>query len=173
MLLAHDHSELDVALAGVFSALAAGEAEQSFKNLDIFWAHLAMHIRAENIDLFPTLLDASERALQRVGIPAQETIQEIITQLLADHDFFMSELAVAMKQLRKLRRSDGQDPAPALACVREQMARVSRRLEAHNALEEAQVYDWVDALLDDSERRALNERLRRQLDNLPSRFRAA
>jgi hemerythrin-like domain-containing protein len=171
MLLAHDHSELDAALAGVFSALAAGEAEQSFKSLDSFWARLAMHIRAENIHLFPTLLDASERALRRTGVPAQETVEEIINRLRADHDFFMSELAAAMKQLRELRRADRHDATPVLAKVREQTLRVRNRLDAHNDLEESQVYHWAELFLDASEQKTLRERLQRELNNLPSRFR--
>jgi phage shock protein A len=159
MLLAHDHSELDAALAGVFSALAAGEAEQSFKSLDSFWARLA------------TLLDASERALRRTGVPAQETVEEIINRLRADHDFFMSELAAAMKQLRELRRADRHDATPVLAKVREQTLRVRNRLDAHNDLEESQVYHWAELFLDASEQKTLRERLQRELNNLPSRFR--
>ncbi len=172
MLLAHDHSELDALLAVVSSALAGGDVERSFRNLDLFWAHLAMHIRAENIHLFPALVDASEGRLHGTDVPARKTVQEIITRLRADHDFFMSELAAAMKQLRELHRSDRQDSAPILAKVREQVSRVHGRLEAHNKFEEARVYDLVDAFLDDSEQKALNEKLQRELNNLPPRFRA-
>ena len=173
MLLEHDHSELDAALASVFSALAAGEIEQSFKNLDLFWARLAIHIRAENIHLFPTLLNASQRPRQAADVPGAKAVAEIITRLRVDHDFFMIELAAAMKQLRELRRGDRQDAAPALATVREQMTRVSQRLEIHNALEESQVYQWAGALLDNVEQEALNQCLRREVENLPQRFQAA
>ncbi|HZR04846.1 MAG TPA: hemerythrin domain-containing protein [Candidatus Udaeobacter sp.] len=171
MLLAHDHSELDAALAAFCSALGAGDVEQSLRNLDLFWARLAMHIRAENLHLFPALLDASETASRRAGVPAQETVQEIINRLRADHDFFMSELAVGMKQLRELRRAERHDATPVLAKVREQMSRVRSRIEAHNDLEESQVYHWAGAFLDASEQNALNEKLQRELNNLPSRFR--
>ena len=173
MLLEHDHSELDAALASVSSALAAGEIEQSFKNLDLFWARLAIHIRAENIHLFPTLLNASQRPRQAADVPGAKAVAEIITRLRVDHDFFMIELAAAMKQLRELRRGDRQDAAPALATVREQMTRVSQRLEIHNALEESQVYQWAGALLDNVEQEALNQCLRREVENLPQRFQAA
>jgi hypothetical protein len=142
MLLAHDHSELDAAMADAFSALVAGEVGRSFENLDLFWARLAMHIRAENIHLFPTLCDASEQASQRIGVPAQEIVQEIINRLRADHDFFMNELAAAMGQLRELRLAGGQESKPVLAKVREQMSRVRSRLDAHNDVEESEVYHW-------------------------------
>jgi hemerythrin-like domain-containing protein len=170
MLLAHDHSKLDAALAAVFSALAAGDVERSFRNLDLFWAYLAVHIRAENICLFPTLLQASEQSQQTDSVPARETVREIIARLRADHDFFMSELARAMKQLRELHRSDRQDSAPILAKVQEQMSHVHDRLEAHNALEESRVYQWAGALLDESEQKALNEKLALELNNVPARF---
>jgi hypothetical protein len=55
--------------------------------------------------------------------------------------------------------------------VREQMARVSQRLETHNALEESQVYHWAAALLDEPEQKALSESIQRELDNLPPRLR--
>ena len=170
MLLAHDHSKLDAALAAVFSALGAGDVERSFRNLDLFWAHLAVHIRAENICLFPTLLQASERSPRTGGVPARETVREIIARLRADHDFFMSELARAMKQLRELHRGDHQDSARILAKVQEQISRVHDRLEAHNELEESQVYHWAGALLDGSEQKALNEKLELELNNVPVRF---
>lgn len=59
-LLAHDHSELDSTLAGLVSALFEGDAARSLERLDLFWARLAMHIRAENLYLFPALLRAAE-----------------------------------------------------------------------------------------------------------------
>ena len=173
MLLAHDHSELDAALGGVFSALADEKVERSFKNLDLFSARLAMHIRAENVHLFPVLLEASKRSGKAADVPALEKVEEIIAQLRADHDFFMSELAAAMTQLRELRRGDRQDAAPVFAKIREQMTRLRRRFHTHNALEESQVYHWAGSLLDRSEQKALKEKLQRELGNLSPRFRAA
>jgi hemerythrin-like domain-containing protein len=170
MLLAHDHSELDAASADVFSALAKGKVELSLKNLDIFWAHLAVHIRAENIHLFPTLIDASQRVSQRAALPALETVREIIKRLRADHDFFMNELAAAMKQMRELRGDAQHDATRVLAKVREQLSRVRSRIEAHNDLEESQAYHWAALYLDASEKKALSERLERELNNLPARF---
>jgi hypothetical protein len=171
MLLAHDHSELDALLAAFSSALGAGDVERSFRNLDLFWARLAMHIRAENVHLFPALLDVSERRSHRTGVPARKTVREIITRLRADHDFFMSELAAAVKQLRELLRNDRPDSASILAKVRRQVLHVHERLEAHNDLEETQVYHWVGAFLDGSKQKALNEKLQWELNNLPARFR--
>ena len=85
-LLAHDHEEMDGTLAALKSALATGEAERSFKLLDNFWARLAMHIRAENHELFPVLKRAAAE------VPEAEEILRILAELRHDHDFFMVEL---------------------------------------------------------------------------------
>ncbi|MEO6788463.1 MAG: hypothetical protein ABI318_20250 [Chthoniobacteraceae bacterium] len=171
MLLAHDHSGLNTALAGAFCALADGEVERSYNNSDLFRARLAMHIRAENIHLFPALIRASERSQIAAGAPALETVHHIIAQLRADHGFFMSELTEAVKELRELRRDDHQDSSRGLSNGREQLARVSRRLEAHNAPEESQACHWTGALLDEPAQNALNECMRLESDNLPPRSR--
>lgn len=173
MLLAHDHSELDATLGGVFSALSDEKVERTFKNLDLFWARLAMHIRAENIHLFPALLDASKWSRKAADIPAPEKVKEVIAQLRADHDFFMSELTAAVKQLRELRRDDREEAALVFGALREQMTCLRRRFHTHNALEESQAYHWAGAFLDASEQKVLKERLQRELTNLPPRFRSA
>ncbi len=100
-------------------------------------------------------------------MPEPQEIQTIVAQLREDHDFFMSELAEAVKQLRALGRSD--QPA-ALRGVREKIDAVSRRLDTHNALEESQVYHWAALLLDPPEQNALNENIQRELEKFPRRF---
>jgi hypothetical protein len=170
-LLAHDHSELDAALAGLVSALADGNAGRSLEALDLFWARLAVHIRAENIHLFPALLrtaEASRGSTPTAGVPESKEIRKLVAQLRDDHDFFMSELAAAVKQLRAL---SGSDQPGGLREVREKVDAVSRRLDAHNTLEESKVYRWAALLLDSPEQTALNENIRRELENLPARFR--
>jgi hypothetical protein len=171
ILLEHDHSELNAALAGLVSALADGDAARSLERLDLFWARLAVHIRAENIHLFPTLLraaEASRGSTPTAGVPEPKKIQNLVAQLRDDHDFFMSELTAALKQLRAVCQSD--QPGT-LREVREKIDAVSRRLDTHNALEESEVYRWAALLLDPPEQTALNENIQRELENLPPRFR--
>ncbi len=168
-LLAHDHSELDELLAGFFAALSAGQLEQSFAQLDRFWARLAMHIRAEHLHLFPILLRALETPRQRKESrgPSLEIGRSTISRLQEDHDFFMRELAAAVKQLGRLRWHAEE---PGLREVQEQVDRVRQRLETHNELEESQVYRWAELLLEPAERVALNDKMQRELGNLPPRF---
>jgi hemerythrin-like domain-containing protein len=196
MLLAHDHSELDELLAGFFRALAAGNVAQSFDKLDLFWARLAVHIRAEHLHLFPTLLAALEslgqtkeapsRLRQGSGVPmpeshgvalaqagrgpSLETAQNTIARLRDDHDFFMSELAAAIKYLRQLRESTHHDKSSLVQNVREKIVAVSERLKVHNELEESDVYPLAKVLLTPAECVALNDKMQKELSNVPARF---
>jgi hypothetical protein len=113
MLLQHDHSEFHATLVDVFSALEAARSSGVLGASTYFG---------------PT------------GAPPQQIVRDIITRLRADHDFFMIEIAAAVKELREQRRGERQDKGPVIAKVREQMSRVRDRLEAHNELEESQVY---------------------------------
>ena len=171
MMLAHDHSELDELLAEFFNALAAGNVAQSFEKLDLFWARLAMHIRAEHLHLFPTLLCALESRGQAKEAasraPSFEAAQNTIARLREDHDFFMSELATAIKQLHE---STHQDKSSLLQNVREKIVAVSERLKGHNELEEFDVYPLAKVLLTPAECVALNEKMQKELTNLPTRF---
>jgi hypothetical protein len=172
LLLAHDHSELDLALAGLVSALADRDTARSLDALDLFWARLAMHIRAENLHLFPALLraaEASRGSVPTADVPESKEIQNVIAKLRDDHDFFMSELTSTVKQLRALCRSDQPGAMPEVC---EKIDAVSRRLEVHNALEESRVYHWAALLLDAPQQMALNENIRRELENAPARFRS-
>jgi hypothetical protein len=174
MLLAHDHSDLDALLAQFFHSIAAGNVAQSFDKLDLFWARLAVHIRAEHLHLFPALLHALESRAQTSqggdSVPSLATVQDTIARLREDHDFFMIELAAAVKNLHQLRQSRSDDQSSVLKKVEEKIVAVSERLRVHNELEESQVYPWAGALLAPAQCVALNETMQKELASLPSRF---
>lgn len=170
-ILDHDHSELDTLLKDAFVALDDGAVDRAFDRLDVFWARLAVHIRAENVQLFPALLRAAETTPRRAHAPPHDEIVDTVARLRTDHDFFMSELTAAMKELRELRRKVRPVTPAAIAGVRERLERVSTRLAEHNALEEAQAYRWVTALFDQSEQKSLADNVLRELENVPARFR--
>lgn len=174
-LLADDHSELDLLLGEVFTALDAGDIERVYQKLDLFWARMAMHIRAEHLHLFPAILGAietHETAAENYSFPSFQAAQSAINELREDHDFFMRELSDAMKRMRGLleNRQTESEIAGQISSVRETVAAVSRRLEKHNEREESKIYEWADALLNSSECTALNERMRKEIGNLPPRF---
>lgn len=170
-ILDHDHSELDTLLEAAFAALADGAADRAFDRLDVFWARLAVHIRAENVRLFPALLRVAETATQRASAPSREEIADTVARLRADHNFFMVELTAAVKELRELRGNVRPVTAAAIAEVRERLERVSDRLVEHNAIEETRAYRWVSVLLDQPEQENLVDGIRRELENIPARLR--
>ncbi len=170
-LLSHDHKELDMILAELDQAFDGMNTERSFELLDLFWGRLAVHIRAENVFLFPALMKAAERTQDSTSTKDTVTGQEIhklLTQLREDHNFFMIELTTAIKKIRILRqenRSEG------LEEIRNGIAPVLRRLEAHNALEESRVYRQAELLMDHSEQSMLDQSIQTDLENLPLRLR--
>lgn len=109
---------------------------------------LAVHIRAEHKVLFPPL----------AGMPG---LQARLAGLREDHDHFMTALAGAVNALA----ARPPDPVPA----REALPELRARLEAHNALEEAEVYPLVAQLPAGA---ALLLAVRRELAALPVRYRA-
>jgi iron-sulfur cluster repair protein YtfE (RIC family) len=171
-LLERDHVKLDSVLRELFLALDHGDKDESFARLDLLWARLAIHIRAEHLCLFPAILGAPQALLTgRGGAPRLEEAQSAIAVLCSDHDFFMHELAKAVNLMRATNGTpDAGAVGESLREVRSIVQSVKTRLGVHNQLEENQVYGWIDVLLDETERSALDARLRHELENLPSRF---
>jgi len=167
--LTGDHSELDALLGELFAALDAGDARRIYQKLDLFWARLAMHIRAEHLHLFPAILGAFDSENKASRAFDFEAVQNAIAKQRADHDFFMVELAKAMKRMRGWSEHEP-NSSISHSLVRETIVAVRRRLETHNQSEESEIYQWVDILLNPLERENLNERMRKELDNLPPRF---
>lgn len=172
ILLADDHSELDELLAEVFASFETRNIERIYKNLDLFWARLAMHIRAEHLHLFPAILNAlkSQNQTKEQNIPTHQKAQKAIEQLKDDHNFFMRELSAAIKQLRDLLVADQTDVVNRLRDIRKKVLAVRNRLETHNESEETEVYKWADVLLQSTERALLNEKMEKEIGNLPPRF---
>jgi hypothetical protein len=171
-LLERDHEELDGVLRELCVALDDGDQDESFVRLDLLWARLAIHIRAEHLCLFPAILGAPQALLTGSGgAPRLEEAHSAIGVLRTNHDFFMHELAKAIKLMRALKGiPDAGASREGLREVRSIVRSVKTRLSAHNRLEERRVYGWIDLLLDEAERSALDARVRRELENLPSRF---
>lgn len=61
-LLVNDHAELDLLLRGLPAEFDRGAARDVLAKLDLAWARLAVHIRAEHLHLFPALLKAADRS---------------------------------------------------------------------------------------------------------------
>ena len=172
--LRDDHSELDKLINKLLKALDQKNKAKSFELLDLLWARLAVHIRAEHLCLFPSILDASLTNFGGSGgSPQYDEAKNAIDLLREDHDFFMRELGTTVNTLRKQQtRSDNDVISKQLRDVRRTVLKVQSRLYTHNQLEEDHVYKWVNLLLDEAKRLpslpALSMKLRRSLHNSKS-----
>lgn len=150
-LLSGDHSEVDELFAVAFAALDRGE--DAFAPIDLLWARLAVHIRAEHLHLFATLSTIAER-------DGDTDLLTTLSALRKDHDHFMTTLASLVSDLRQGKVSD----------VRDRLTDVAARLAQHNAVEENDVYPLVENLLEEGDRRDLYSRILAELENAPPRF---
>lgn len=169
-LLAEDHRQLDKLLGAVRAALEGDNSVEAFETLDLFWARLAMHIRAENLHLFPSVLNKVKREDGESHceyLPSRE-VQTAVERLTADHNFFMQQLSRAIRILRETPIAS--DSVVELETVREIVAGVSERLTAHNELEELIIYQMPRKLLAREEQIELATRIRRELEKVPPRF---
>ena len=169
-LLADDHESLGQVLGELDLELINLNVSRGFELLDLFWARLAVHIRAEHLHLFPALANAPA-ALSTGGksLPTADDVQDVLRQLHSDHDFFMKELAEIVRSMRELaaaRRSDYEE----VEALRRQLMTIASRLEAHNKIEETQAYEWVGLLFDEETIKGLGARIRHELENLPPRL---
>ena len=155
--LLHDHLELGDLLNQLDAALEANDAARTHATLDLFWARLAMHIRAEHLHLFP--------AISRVARPPEE-LENTIAILREDHDFFMRELSQAIAITRNIK----DNTAEPLEEVTKKIAAVRARLVKHNEIEETGIYVWSSSLLTEAEQSVLAWLVQKELENLPPRF---
>jgi iron-sulfur cluster repair protein YtfE (RIC family) len=169
-LLQDDHASLGQLLTDLDAELTKPNIASAFELLDRFWARLAVHIRAENLHLFPALANAAaSRSTGKGGLPTAEEVQTVLASLRSDHDFFMKELAQMIQVMREItanqlaRLEEIQD-------LRLRLTIIKKRLEAHNRLEEEQAYVWPSMLFDEQTITGLCGHLRHELENLPPRF---
>ena len=169
-LLEDDHESLGQLLTELDAELTKPNFPRAFELLDLFWARLAIHIRAENLHLFPALANAPASLFTgKGGLPTRDEAHNVLLQLRSDHDFFMKELAEMIKRARAIRAGQTEDFNVA-EDLGQCLSIIRKRLEAHNRLEEERTYTWPALLFDELTMTQLSKRLRRELENLPPRF---
>jgi len=169
-LLEGDHESLGQLLTELDLALTDVNVSRSFELLDLFWARLAVHIRAENLHLFPALANAPPSLFTgKDGLPTPDDAQKVLEHLRADHNFFMKELAEMIRVMRDMaanQRANSEE----VDDLRKRLMKITSRLEAHNELEETQAYGWVGLLFDAQTIADLGKRIQHELENLPPRL---
>ena len=169
-LLAHDHEELARLLVELDAKLEQLDVTQAFKLLDLFWARLAVHIRAENLHLFPSLANTPATRFSGKGdLPTSEEAHDLLLRLRSDHDYFMKELAAIIKVMREI-TPDQNSHDLEIQEIQKRMKAIRERLEVHNVLEEERAYTWPMVLFDEATLARLGQRLKQELENLPPRF---
>jgi hypothetical protein len=171
--LSDDHQAVNEVLKQLLTALDNNDVEASYAKLDLLWARLAVHIRAEHLHLFPTLINRLTASIAGSAEPDLMAVQTMIGKLRADHDFFMRELARAVGILRELPRPlDSPGDHTKWDSVLDIVSSVKARLENHNEIEEDQIYRWSDTILTKPEQIDLVTRLNAELERRPPRFSA-
>ena len=157
--LSDDHHAVNEVLKQLLTALENDDLQTTWSHLDLLWARLAVHIRAEHLHLFPAIASRLVEA------------QPVIDQLRADHDFFMRELARAIVIFRELppqiltAKNDAK-----LASAARIIGEVAERLATHNEVEEDQIYRWSGTTLSETEQLDLLAHINAELENRPPRF---
>lgn len=170
-LLTDDHIVLDKLQGQLKSALRAGDIEATHSRLDMFWSRLAVHIRAEHLQLFPAVIDRlTHTSSAKTLVPTLREARSTIENLQADHDFFMHKLAKAIGILRSISAGDRATVDKGMNTVRILMNEVEKRLMSHNHLEENQIYAWVADVFTEQEQAELTNRINIELDYRPPRF---
>ena len=158
-LLSDDHEAVHEVLQQLLTALNKNDVQTSHAKLDLLWARLAVHIRAEHLHLFPAI--------------ASETTGAIIDNLRADHDFFMRELAQAIGVIRELPPNlDNARYEAKWAAVADTVREIEKRLATHNEIEENQIYHLASTILSEPAQIELSTRINAELENRPPRFSA-
>ena len=171
-LLGSDHAEIDTLLAGAFAAIASSHLDDTHRVLDLFWARLAVHIRAEHLHLFSTLRLAV-RTKSKKNENSGPAFEDLVEQLRADHDYFMKELAALVSATRNMKTGGSGQMRMALSDVNDRLHVLSNRLHSHNKAEEYGVYPLVDLLLSSHEAADLHRKIQHELENMPPRFAGA
>jgi hemerythrin superfamily protein len=165
-MLEADHRELDLLLAGVVTELfrESPDTVAIYRHLDHFWARLAVHIRAEHLVVFPAVLESVQAESGKA-----EAVSRTLKDLRHDHDFFMKELARAIKAMRLVPEFGNERET--IEIVKRLVEGVAARLLDHNRIEEESIYPLASQISDDPGRKKfIAIRTKAELENMPARF---
>ena len=155
-ILSDDHEAVGEILAQLLTSLNNKDVPTVLARVDLLWARLAVHIRAEHLHLFPAVTARLTEA------------EPVVDGLRADHDFFMHELARVVGILRELPESAADEAK--WTDIADTVREVEKRLATHNEIEEKTIYPWASSILTEPEQLELTKRINAELENRPPRF---
>lgn len=167
--LSDDHQTVGEVLEQALSALNNEDVPASHSSLDLLWARLAVHIRAEHLHLFPAVIRRLTKSPDAAA-PDLSEAQSLIARLRADHDFFMRELARVIGVLRELPANLSASDEAKFTAIGDTVREIEKRLATHNAIEEEQIYRWASTILTEPEKTELATRINAELQKRPPRF---
>lgn len=165
--LEKDHEQLAAVLLELMGLLGKSDIRWSFEVLDLFCAQLALHMRAENVCLFPAILNAPAELYVKSGSLDAMSVRATIEKLKLDHTFFNEELAKAVRLMRQLLEETSADNRTLINEAVRIIAEVAIRLGTHEELEEEQAYKWARVLLNEEEIERLEAAIATTLHSLP------
>lgn len=167
-LLIDDHREISALFDRLDPALEAGDPGALLRQIDQLITRLGAHVRAEHLVLFEALRENRPPD----GPPSEAELEERLTRLEEDHDFFLRELSLAIDLLKREAGHYEDEPLPGsvVSEVREHIDRVLRALEEHERVETEEVYEWLDGFLSGEERETVPQRFEVELEKAPARF---
>ena len=145
-------------------ALSLADPIKTYHSLDLFWARLSVHIRAEHLVVFPAVKRSVAEDSSR-----QCELKDILARLRSDHDLFIKQLARAVKAMRLVPEFGNE--AETFVIVKGLVDNVRQRLIEHNRIEEEVIYPMVGQSANDNvDMDEISVETLKQLTNLPSRF---
>lgn len=163
-VLTDDHESLNKLLLELMGLVRGPDFRWSFELLDLFCAQLAVHIRAENVCLFPAILSAPNNRFTEAGLELT-ALKATIERLKLEHNILTEELMKAARLMRQL-LNDNENGELTDDTVKS-LAVVAILLAEHQELEEREVCPAAKLVLDPAEFARLEEAVERETYKLP------
>ena len=149
-------------MSALEDSLAVKEPVRIYRSLDLFWARLAVHIRAEHLVIFPAIRENTKTMNDH-----KPYMEESFERLRSDHDFFIKQLARAIKAMRLVPEFGNEVEIIEVVCGL--VDSIKQRLAEHDRFEEDHIYPMVYGGAGDPD--SIAARTLKELENLPPRLR--
>ncbi len=166
-VLINDHESLNKLLLELMGLVRRSDFRWSFELLDLFCAQLAVHIRAENVCLFPAILNAPNNRFTEAGLEIT-ALRETIEKLKHQHSMLTEELKKSASLMRELLDNvENGENGGLTDAMAKSLTAVGILLAEHQELEEREVCPAAKLVLDPAEFVRLEEAVEQETHKLP------